>query len=329
MQNRKVFAALSCTNAERDVNNFIHSNNGKIMEFFQETSWRKNFSVLEGLALKKLFRMARFTIFCFFLGLVQSLAVETYAQQARLSLKLENEKLESALRAIEKESEFFFLYNKDLIDVDRIVNLDATNQTIKTILDKLLEGTDIKYAVVNRQIILSNLEGIYGLANQQQKSVSGKVTDSSGGSLPGVSVVIKGTTSGVISDISGNYSITSIPENAILIFSFIGMKTQEFKVGNQTTINVKFEDEAVGVDEVVVIGYGTQKKVNLTGSVSTIQGEMLSKRTVSQTSQAFQGLAPGLTVTQEWGNPGATASFNIRGIEIGRASCRERVSSPV
>lgn len=152
-------------------------------------------------------------------------------------------------------------------------------------------------------------------AVQQQKSVSGKVTDSANSPIPGVSVVVKGTTAGTITDGNGNYSLPNVPENAMLQFSFVGMKAQEIAVAGKSTINIRLEDETIGLEEVVAVGYGTQKRVNLTGSVSTIDNKYLQSRSITQMSQALQGRMAGVTVTQNFGPPGSDGgTIRIRGI---------------
>ncbi len=160
---------------------------------------------------KKLVLMTKITVFCFFLSVMQVMAVDSYAQMTRISIKANQERLENVLGRIEHESEFFFLYNKDLVDVEQKVSVDAQNETIKTILDEVLEGKDIAYTVFNRQIVLSNIDMINEMVGQQ-KSVSGTVTDESGQPLPGVTVVVKGTTQGTVTNADGNYSLSNIPD---------------------------------------------------------------------------------------------------------------------
>ncbi len=157
--------------------------------------------------LKKLVLMTKITVFCFFLSVMQVMAVDSYAQMTRISIKADKERLENVLGQIEHESEFFFLYNKDLVDVEQKVSVDAQNETIKAILDQVFEGKDIAYTVFNRQIVLSNIDMINEMVGQQ-KSVSGRVTDESGQPLPGVTVVIKGTTNGTVTNADGNYSLS-------------------------------------------------------------------------------------------------------------------------
>jgi TonB-linked SusC/RagA family outer membrane protein len=264
--------------------------------------------------LKKIFRMMRLTVFCFFLGFMQVMAVESYAQMTKLSIKLNNEPLEQVLKFIEDESEFFFLYNRDLIDVEQKVSVNAENKTIKSILDDVLVGTDISFVVYDRQIVLTNTSVINEMV-AQQSSVSGKVTDKSGQPLPGVTVVIKGTTQGTVTNADGNYTISNIPDDAVLQFSFVGMLTQEIVVGTQNTINISMIEEAIGIEEVVAVGYGTQKKVNLTGAVGTVSSEVLTVSVPTNTVAALQGRLPGVTITQTSGQPGTEdVSVLIRGM---------------
>ncbi|HSO86256.1 MAG TPA: carboxypeptidase-like regulatory domain-containing protein, partial [Draconibacterium sp.] len=256
--------------------------------------------------------MVRLTLFVFFLGLIQVMAVDSYSQMAKLSLNVNNRSLENVLEQIEDQSEFFFLYNKDLVDVEQKVNINVQNETVKLVLDNLLEGKDISYAVYDRQIVLTNRD-VVSMMTGQQKSVSGKVTDSKNQSLPGASVVIKGTTQGTVTNADGNYSLSNIPENATLVFSFVGMRSQDVVIGDQTSINVVLEDETIGLDEVVAIGYGTQRKADLTGAVSTVAPENLKQGINQSVSHALQGRVAGVTAIQNSGEPGGGVEIRIRG----------------
>lgn len=152
------------------------------------------------------------------------------------------------------------------------------------------------------------------LAQAQTKSLSGVVTDNTGGPLPGVTVVLKGTTVGTISDNSGKYTFQSVPSNGVLVFSFVGMKTNEIKVDGKSVINVVMQDDAIGIEEVVAVGFGTQKKVNLTGAITAVTGEELTRRPVPNTATMLQAQVPGLRVTQGRGQPGNEgANFRVRG----------------
>ncbi len=270
----------------------------------------KNYPDEDGEALKKIFRMVRFTVFCFFLGLIQVLAVDSYSQMTRLSLHFNNERLENVLGKIEDESEFFFLYNRDLVDVEQKVNIRVENETIKSILDNLLKGTDISYVVSDRQIILSSKDMILKMTDQQ-KTVSGKVTDTRNQPLPGVTVVVKGTTQGTVTNAEGEYSLSNIPANATLQFSFVGMKTQEFAVGMQTTINVVMTEESLGLEEVVVAALGIKREEKSLGYVvQKVVGNSLQTVKGIDMTQSLTGKVAGLTIKN-------TTEFNgTSGIEM-------------
>jgi TonB-linked SusC/RagA family outer membrane protein len=148
-----------------------------------------------------------------------------------------------------------------------------------------------------------------------QKTVTGKVIDEGGLPLPGVSVIIKGTTTGAVTGIDGDFSLANVSNNATLIFSFVGMTPQEVVVGSQTSINLTMIAESIGLDEVVAIGYGTQKKANLTGSVGLATAERLENRPIVSAGQGLQGVIPNLNITFQNGDPTSSANFNVRGFE--------------
>ena len=215
--------------------------------------------------LKKTFLIMRIIVFLLLATIFQTYANDAYSQRTKLSLNFNNTELELVLDAIENQSEFFFLYNEKLVDIKRKVSVKANDQAITEILNGLFAGTDVQYSIVDRKIVLAP-ENI-NEAVQQQKGVSGKVTDRAGLSLPGVTVVIKGTTQGAITDVNGSYTLNNVSDNNTLVFSFVGMRTLEVIVGSQSNINVSLEEETIGIEEVVAIGYGTVKKSDLTGAV--------------------------------------------------------------
>ena len=261
---------------------------------------------------KKMFLAMRNTIFIILICAFQSIAGISYAQSTRLSLDMKNSTVKEVLQKIEQQSEFYFLYNSELIDVHRKVDVVVTNEKIDNILSKLFSDNKVNILVQERHIILSPAKEN---SLQQGKKITGKITDSSGGSLPGVSVVIKGTTTGVITDNSGNFTLTNIPENAILQFSFVGMKAQEVSVGNKTTINLVMAEETIGLDEVVAVGYGIQKKGTMTSSVSVVKSDDIRKSAVSDVSNTLSGKASGLIVRNFNAEPGADASsIFVRGV---------------
>ena len=263
--------------------------------------------------LKKIIRKMKLTLLIVLLSVVQIFANSVYSQNTRFSLKQENTTIENVLRVIENQSEYYFLYNGKLVDVTQKVSINTENQDIEKTLNGLFRNTNISFKVYDRQIVLSLSDGASNM--QQQKSVNGKVTDSSGGPLPGVSVVVKGTTTGTITDFDGNYSLGNVPGNATLQFSFVGMKPQELAVGGKTTINVTLADETIGIEEVVAVGYGVQKKVNLTGSISSVKfDDALDNRPITNGTQALGGKVSGVWVSQNSGKPGSDgAQLRVRG----------------
>ncbi len=276
----------------------------------------RTYGLVDSIGLLKMLKMMRFTLYFLLLTLSQAFAVSTYSQQTKLSLDMKNARVEDVIDQIEKSSEFFFMYNKGMVNVDRKVDIVVEGQLVNQILDKLFENTDVTYSIKDRQIMLinSHLQGESGEATsqQQKKTISGKVTDTSGATLPGVSVIVKGTTIGIISDNNGSYSLSNVPENAVLQFSFVGMKMQEISIGGKTIINVTLAEETVGIEEVVAIGYGTVKKSDLTGAVVSVD---LGKREMAANvnlSQTLQGYVPGVNVGGAV-KAGESGSLSIRG----------------
>ncbi|OFX32002.1 MAG: hypothetical protein A2W90_07950 [Bacteroidetes bacterium GWF2_42_66] len=166
----------------------------------------------------------------------------------------------------------------------------------------------------NNLIALKLKSGYINSGQQPRTSVKGKITDQDNLPLPGVSVFVKGTTQGMITDVNGNYQLSGIPSDAVLVFSFIGMKTVELPVSGKTVIDIRMEQENIGLEEVVAVGYGVQKKVNLTGAITSLNGEELARKQYAQTSMVLQGIAPGVVVTQRNGQPGKDGgTISIRG----------------
>jgi TonB-dependent starch-binding outer membrane protein SusC len=262
-------------------------------------------------SLKKTFLIMRIIVFLLLTGFLQAQATDAYAQRSRLSLNYNNTALEKVLDAIEGQSEFFFLYNQKLIDTQRKVSIRANNEGVEKVLDQLFAGTNVEYSIIEQKIILApdNIASVI----QQQGSVSGRVSDRTGSPMPGVTVLIKGTTNGAITDMNGNYSFASVPPNATLVFSFVGMLSQEVAVGNQVTINITMQEAAIGIEEVVAIGYGTVKKSDLTGAVSSVKTGELQQTPITSIDQGLIGRASGVQVTQTSGMPGSIASIRVRG----------------
>ena len=248
---------------------------------------------------------------------LQVFAAGGYSQETDLTLNLGETSVAQVLTEIENQSEFYFLFNQALVDTERKVNVQITDKKIEDVLDQIFDGTTTGYMVMDRQIVLSPehlLSDAKGAI--QARTLTGSIIDSDGVPLIGVSVSVKGTSIGTISDADGKFSLSDIPENATLVISYVGMLTQEIPVGNQTTIEILMESDYLGLEEVVVVGYGTQKKINLTGAVSVAGKKDIENRPVSNVQQALQGLVPNLVIapTIAGGEPGAEMGMNIRGL---------------
>ncbi|MDP2338805.1 MAG: SusC/RagA family TonB-linked outer membrane protein [Bacteroidota bacterium] len=262
----------------------------------------------------KLLRVMKLTAFLVLI-LVIDVSASLYSQNSKVSVKVVNGTLSEIFNKIEEQSEYRFFYqNEQIRDVER-KSIDVSNKNTLELVSDLLGSTDLTYKLVDRNIIIfpSSERNIMENAFQQQKSVSGKVTDSTGASLPGVSVVVKGSTSGTITDASGTFSLANVSSDATLVFSFIGLKTQEIAVGGKTTINVTLEEESIGLDEVVAVGYGIQKKSDITGAISSINVANLAGTPLKSLDQALQGRTAGVLMVQTSGMPGAGSTVRIRG----------------
>ncbi|VAW17982.1 Outer membrane TonB-dependent transporter, utilization system for glycans and polysaccharides (PUL), SusC family [hydrothermal vent metagenome] len=274
-----------------------------------------NWLTFKKLWATKTFLSMRLTFYVLLLATIQSIAIDSYAQATKLNLSLSNTSVKQVLSEIEDVSEFYFLYNSKIVDVERKVDVKFKNKKIDEALDLLFKDTPVSYNIVDRQIVLSSIEsmGTNSLRAQQQKTITGKVTDEAGQPLPGVTVVVKGTTQGTITDTDGNFLFADVPGDATLVFSFVGMRTQEIVVGNQAIINLTLVESTIGIDEVVAIGYGTQKKANLTGAVGMATSERLENRPIASTGMGLQGVIPNLNISIRNGDPTTAAIYNIRG----------------
>jgi len=272
----------------------------------------KGFSLDRG-KVCKIWMTMRLIVFLFFVSLIH-VSASVYSQKTRLNIKFENATLQEVFKTIQEKTEFDFFYKNEQIPAARI-SVQYQNEAVEVILDKVLNGTGLTYHVLDKDIVISEKgTATNGNAVQQQKTVSGKVTDSAGSPLPGVSVVIKGTTNAIITDADGNYSLSKVPTNATLIFSFVGMKSREVKTEGKISINVKLEEDNVGIEEVVAIGYGTRKKSDLTGAVSQISSEKLQNEVKMSPEQAMQGKMAGVFVSNPGSDPNARSTVQIRGV---------------
>lgn len=281
----------------------------KIKKFVWDWSYSQMFKFL---------RIMKLTVFLIFLSILSSFANNSFSQYKKYTLNFNESRVENVLKTIEEQSEFyFFLYSEKVIDVDRKVTVHVKDQNIESVLNQVFAGTNVAYAIKGRVIVLSTPEIIDNTikAVWQLSKIAGTVTNKKGEPLPGVTVVLKGTNKGTVTDKNGQYTLKDIPSDGVLVFSFVGMQTQEIYVNNQSTINVTMVLDAIGIEEVVAVGYGALKKVNLTGAISNIEfDETVDNRPITNASQALGGNISGIWVSQNSGKPGADeAQLRIRG----------------
>lgn len=242
-------------------------------------------------------------------------ANESYSQRTRVTLDLNNITVEQLIDEIEDKTEFRFLYLLEDVDLKRIVSVKAKREKVNSILNRVFSDTETTYQIDDRQIsLIKRVRPEIKAKEQTQSPVQGTVTDENGQPLPGASIAEKGTTNGTQSDFDGNYSLTVADENAVLIISYIGFETKEIEVNGQSTIDVSLGEDVSGLDEVILIGYGTVKKSDLTGSVAQVKSEDLVQIPTSGLNQAIQGRMAGVQVTQGSSAPGGGVSVSIRGI---------------
>ncbi len=260
----------------------------------------------------KFLRIMKLTVLLLLLSCVTIFANKTYSQSSSINLNMKNTTIKQVLSEIEDLTGYNFMYSEELIDVNRKVSIIATNQSINQVLKNLFTGTNVNYKTTNRIITLSPSNN--SDVTIQNITIEGKVVDSAGVPLPGVTVIIKGTTKGTITDFDGNYSLPDVPSDATLVFSFVGMKAQEIPVNGKSLIDISMREDAIGLEEVVAIGYGVQKKATLTGAVGNVKAEEMLQRPAANTTELLQGQVAGLFSLQSSGLPGADAAkLNIRG----------------
>ena len=240
------------------------------------------------------------------------------AQTMRVNIQADNVSTGKILSEIEKQTDYLFVYNKKEVDLKRKTSVNAVNKTTAEVLSTIFNGTDIIYAIEGENIMLMRKEqnlAVVPDAVQQDNKITGTVLDPTGMPVIGANIMIKGTTNGTITDMDGKFSL-DVPKGATLVVTYVGYTNQEISVGNQKKLSITLREDSEALDELVVVGYSTQKKVNLTGSVSTVSfDDKLTSRPVTDVSQMLNGASPGLQIMQSSGEPNAESfSYNIRGV---------------
>jgi len=262
--------------------------------------------------LRKMMLMMKLTTFLL-LVFVMHLSASVYSQRTKLSIDMRGQSIKEVLQTIESQTDFRFIYENEKVNLDSKVNLQVEQKSVEDILKMLFVDRGIQYSITRNNLILINPSGELPAMVQQPKTINGKVTDSSGIPLPGVTVVIQGTTQGTISGADGSYFLANVPADATLVFSFVGMRTQEIPVAGKTSINVMMDEETIGLEEVVAVGYGTQRKKDITGAVAIVDVQSMKSIPTGSAIKALQGQASGVNIISN-GAPGSSSQIFIRGI---------------
>lgn len=274
--------------------------------------------------LKKLFLTMKLCLIFLLISAATVTASVSYSQNTKLTLNLQNATLQDLIKQIESQSEFIFVFYDNALDLKQMISIKADEQPVEKILERVLASTGNTFEVFDRQIVIGKKNPLTGVLDKpseinsevdQRKEISGTITDTKNLPIPGVTVVIKGTTTGTITEGNGNFRLVYTGEAKTLTFSFVGMKTQEVTVGKKTNFSIVMEEETIGVGEVVVVGYGTQKKASITGSIASVGTKDLVQSPQANISNALVGRMTGLLAVQRSGQPGEDQStLRIRGV---------------
>jgi TonB-linked SusC/RagA family outer membrane protein len=274
---------------------------------------------------KTIYMLSKYFLYGFiiqFLAINLGLATDVVGQYQPIDkvwVKMDKESMsvQQFFRLIERQTDYNFIYDHQQINGSTPLQIDLKSGTVESYLIEVSHQSNLRFRQVNNGIdvkINPNLPPVSIENALEEIEITGTVVDESGLPLPGVTIVVRGTTNGTVSDVDGKFSLNA-PEGAVLVFSFIGFDDKTLEIGNQSNVTVTMTESLSDLQEVVVVGYGTQKKVNLTGAVSSISSKEIANQPVGQSSMVLQGVAPGVTVTQRSGQPGSDGgNIRIRGI---------------
>ena len=280
--------------------------------------------------MKKVFRLGcqahlsinlkmKFSVFILILSLFQLQANNSFSQKNEISLEFKNVNLEKVLNKIENLTEYRFIYKNKEINYNKNVSFTAKKEKLSNVLIKLFSKSDITYEIVGKQVILrirnNKVPKITQQTNTTKKNqeitISGVVKDLNGITLPGASIFVKGTNKGTQTDFEGRFSLKVIDLNATLIISYLGYLTQEVQIKGKNNIDVVLIEDATNLEEIVVVGYGTQKKVTVTGAVSDIKTKEIQQTQTANLANNLTGRVPGLVINSRGGEPGSDDAVSI------------------
>lgn len=242
------------------------------------------------------------------------LSIVSFSQEKNFTLSYTNVPVETIIGEIENTSSYKFVYSKELVDVKRKVSINVKDKTIDSVLESIFGSTETDFKIQGNQIVISPKNVLNSKAQVRPQKITGKVTDATNFGLPGVNVMEKGTTNGTVTDGQGNYSLELISEATSLQFSYIGYLTEEMDIGNRSKIDLVLVEDLMEIDEVVVIGYGTRKKSDLTGSVISVSKDRLENLPSTNILESMQGAVAGVNISSGNSRPGTEPEIYIRGI---------------
>ena len=273
---------------------------------------------------KKLIRIMKCCLFFIFLGIGSCFANETYSQKTFFTFEYNNRTVKEIINEIEQNSEFIFFYLDNSVNLNRKVSVKVENEGVEKVLDQIFAGTKNQYYVSDRQIVIASVKtpesSVKILSQQPQgRTITGVVSDAEG-PIIGANVVVKGTTNGAVTDINGQFTISNVPTNAILQISYIGYIPQEVNSTTQIRFDIILREDVAALEEVVVVGYGVQRKSDVTGAIAKIETGDIQNRSITDANQALQGKTAGVQLISSAGAPGATTDVQIRGISSNSGS---------
>ena len=238
-----------------------------------------------------------------------------------ITLKVSNITVKQAMDELKSRSGYSFVFSSADVDTKKKISVSAENQSVNAVIEQILRGQGLIYEIQGKNIILKKEGAIEKTVSKKTNKITGVVLDPSGEPVIGANVVVKGSTNGTITDIDGNFSIQNVPENAVLLVSYIGFNTKEVALAGKTAVSVRLQEDTQVLDEVVVVGYGVTKKRDLTGAVGAVKmDENVISSPAVDAGQAIAGRVAGVQVVSATGRPGASSTVQIRGINSVTAS---------
>lgn len=293
-----------------------------------------NFSVYLHSNFKKMIMELKIIILIVLINVVNLYGRNSYSQVVKVTLDMKGTTLEQVMDEIERQTDFYFIFNQKQIDVNKVVNIYSENNLISEILPAMFSGTDVKYPIMDKKILLTtdNIKAKSTISftkpESEQINISGRVTDASTGSpMAGVNVVVKSLTIGAITDSDGKYTISAPSRESILVFSFIGYTPREEAIAGRSTIDISLETEVLGLKEVVVVGYGTQRREEITSSIASVGKDDFVKGAITSSPlQMVQGKVAGLAISRSsGGDPTEGVQMQLRGVSTVRGDAEPLV----